>query len=116
MSRRDDNVILQHIIDHGRQAMRLSQGRVRVDLDDDELFSLAMVRLVEIIGEAANQLSEARRSQFPNVPWRQIIATRNVIVHAYSTIDYDIIWNILTIQIPDLLRELQSNMKGDGEP
>ena len=71
-----------------------------------DLFQLAMVRLVEIIGEAASRLSKETHAASANIPWPQIISTCNRLIHGYDQIDHDILWNILTQDLPPLIPAL----------
>jgi len=95
---------------HAREAVAISAGRTLADLSNDRLFALAIERLIEIIGEAANNLSEGFRSQQPGIPWAQIRGQRNVIAHGYREIDYSRIWQTLSESLPNLIRELGSLM------
>ena len=106
MSHHDDSIRLRHMLDACREAVQFSQGRSRGDLDSDRLFQLAMVRLVEIIGEAASRLSKETHAASANIPWPQIISTRNRLIHGYDQIDHDILWNILTQDLPPLIPAL----------
>ncbi len=67
----------------------------------------AVVRNVEIIGEAANNLTRDFRSKSQNIEWRKIIATRNRIIHGYATVDLEIIWNITQNDLDDLKTEIE---------
>ena len=80
MPRREASISLHHILDHAREAYMLVQNRFRRDLDDDRLLNLALVRLLEIIGEAANRVSLEERSRYPQIPWPQIIGMRNRLI------------------------------------
>jgi len=74
----------------------------------DENLRLATERRIEIIGEAANRVSGVFRDNHPGIPWRRIIAQRNVLVHDYGDIDNDLIWTLVTTHIPKLITELES--------
>jgi uncharacterized protein with HEPN domain len=73
------------------------------------------VRNLEIIGEAANQLPKEIQQKFSNVPWAQIIAMRNRMIHGYFTMDYRIVWNIVKLDIPSLKKELELILQKGGE-
>ena len=77
MSRRDDRVRLRHMLEHAREAADMASDRSRDDLDTDRQFSLALTRLMEIIGEAAARVDPETSSSLPDVPWPQIVALRN---------------------------------------
>ncbi len=91
MPHHDDAVSLRQMLDHAREASDLVKQRVRADLDQDRVLSLALVQLCQILGEAASRVSALRRQQHPEVPWPQIIALRNRLIHGYDTIDLDIL-------------------------
>jgi uncharacterized protein with HEPN domain len=67
----------------------------------------AVVRLVEILGEAAKHISPETCAQAPNIPWRQIAGTRDRLSHAYFDVNLDIIWDIISNDLPNLIPELQ---------
>lgn len=86
-----DLVRLRHILEYARETMEIFQARSRRDLDSDMLLGLALVRLLEMIGEAANRVSQECQSQHPSIPWRQIISLRNRLIHGYDAVDMDIL-------------------------
>jgi hypothetical protein len=69
MTRRDEGVRVRHMLDHAREAVEMADGRDRADLDTDRQFSLAMVRLMEIVGEAAARVPDSFRQEHTQVPW-----------------------------------------------
>lgn len=83
-----------------RAARLVARGRDEVEAD--AALWLALERMVEIAGEAATQLSEDARTQFPSADWRELIAVRVRLAHAYFRIDQDILWEIATVDLPDL--------------
>jgi uncharacterized protein with HEPN domain len=72
------------------------------DLDTDEMLLFALVRAVEIIGEAASKVSSETRDAAPNVPWTKLSAMRNRLIHAYFHIDRDILWRTVVEEVPAL--------------
>jgi len=108
MTLHDDSVALRHMRDHVAEAVELCRGRQRLDLDSDRIFALALTKLVEIAGEAAARVSSGTRRRHPAIPWREIVGTRNRLIHGYDAIDYDILWRIAADELPELLRHLQS--------
>jgi len=111
MTRHDDSVALQHMRDHAAEAVAAARGRSRQDLDDDRIFSLALIKLVEIIGEAAARVSMETRSLNSQIPWNQIIAARNRLVHGYDQVDLDILWKIVNVELPSLLQQLDGLLR-----
>jgi uncharacterized protein with HEPN domain len=87
---------------------RFIAGRSRPDLDGDELLRFALVRAVELFGEAASKVSDQTQSAGASVPWGRIVAMRNRLIHAYFDIDLDILWNTARVEIPGLLGDLRA--------
>jgi len=83
MSRRDPRIAFQQMLNHAEEAVRLCEGRVRTDLNSDRLLNLALVRLLEIIGEASNRVLVEVQLQYPQIPWLQIVGLRNRLIHGY---------------------------------
>lgn len=111
MSRHDPALRLRHMLEYARTAKRLAQGRTRADLDADEMLRLALIRTVEVIGEAAAGIPESERERYPAIPWKPIIASRNRLIHGYAMINLDILWDILDLDLPSLIAELENLLK-----
>ena len=107
MRKIDDLTRLKHIRDSAQEALIFVNNRTREDLDRDRMLSLALVRLIEIMGEAANNISEPCQSKYFKIPWRQIIGMRNRIIHAYFDVDLDIVWQVITQDLESLLIEVE---------
>ncbi|MGA9377695.1 MAG: DUF86 domain-containing protein [Phormidium sp.] len=104
MSKVDDLTRLKHIRDAAMTAINFVKDRTREDLNNEQMLSLALVRLIEIIGEAANNVSLPCQTSYPQIPWRGIIGMRNRIVHAYFDVDLDIVWQVVKNDLPELLK------------
>lgn len=89
------------------EAVNFSLHRSRIDLDNDRQFQFALVRCIEIIGEAASRMSEATRSVHPQLPWARMVSARNRLVHVYFDVDLDIVWQTVTGELPTLIREVR---------
>ena len=105
MSRRDPSVSLRQMLDHALEVAELVRGRNRGDLDSDRL-ALALVRLLEIIGEAAARVPAEERARRPGIPWSSIVGLRNRLTHGCDDIDHDIVWGIVTTDLPALVSRL----------
>jgi len=103
-----DRLRLLDMRDAAEKARRIATGRTRADLDSDEILDLALVKAVEIIGEAARHVSEETRALAPEIDWGKIVGMRNNLVHAYWKINYDELWNVITYRLPPLINELNS--------
>jgi uncharacterized protein with HEPN domain len=111
MTLHDDTVALRQMRDHVAEAIELAADQSRDYLDTDRVFALALTKLVEIVGEAAARVSEELKESHGEIPWRQIIGTRNRLIHGYDAVDYDILWGIVDRELPDLLKGLDSTIE-----
>jgi uncharacterized protein with HEPN domain len=107
MSKRDPEVALRQILAYATEAVEISTGKTRQDLDSERLLNLALTRLLEMLGEAANRVPEEVRNQYPDLPWLQMIAARNRLIHGYDSVDFDILWVIIQTDLPDLIIRLE---------
>lgn len=103
MSRHDDQVSLKDMLSHAREAADLLGDARREELERNRVLQLALTRLVEIVGEAANRVSLLTRQKNPKIPWDQIIGMRNRLVHGYDVLDLDLLWNTVTNDLPPLI-------------
>jgi len=101
-----DRLRLLDMRDAAEKARRIATGRTRADLDSDEMLGLALVKAVEIIGEAARHVSEETKALAPDFDWRDIVGMRNNLVRAYRKINYDALWDVITYRLPPLISEL----------
>jgi uncharacterized protein with HEPN domain len=109
---RDDDIIrLRHMLDFATKASVFIQGKSRRDLDSDEMLALALVRLLEVIGEAANAVSPSFQEAHPEIPWRSITGTRNRLAHGYIDVDMDVIWAVIQKDLKPLAIQLRSILK-----
>jgi len=111
-----DRIRLWHMIEAAEQAGRFVAGRTRDDLDTDPMLLFALVRAIEVVGEAASQISPETRQVSPEVPWKAIVGMRNRIVHAYWDIDPDILWKTVTARLPSLLPQLRNLLARSEDP
>jgi uncharacterized protein with HEPN domain len=95
------------MLDHAREAQAMVQGRKREDLDRDRQLNLALVRLMEVVGEAAGKIPPEDRSKYPQIPWGEIVSLRNRLIHGYDSVDFDILWQIVTSDLSLLITELE---------
>ncbi|MHA1479809.1 MAG: HepT-like ribonuclease domain-containing protein [Candidatus Thorarchaeota archaeon] len=107
----DDKIRFQHILDAVKEILMFTEGKGRTDLDNDRLLALGIVKLLEIIGEAATGLSRKVQSKFSTLPLRQMIGMRNRLIHGYFDIDLDIIWQTVKKDLPPLKDLLEVILK-----
>ena len=95
------------MVDAATKSVSFITGKSRKDLDTDEKLALALVRLIEIVGEAASRVTTEAQIRLPEIPWRDIIGTRNRLIHAYEAVNLDILWEIVAADLPSLITRLQ---------
>ena len=107
MSQHDDQVYLKHMLDHAREAVEMVAGKTQADLDQNRMLELALIRLVEIIGEAATRAGSEIKSSNSQIPWREIIGMRNRLTHGYDTVDLKVLWDTIVEDLPPLITDLE---------
>src|ERR1043165_8131918 len=107
MSQRDAALSLRQMRDSARQALEMVHSQVRAGLDRDRKLNLALVRLLEVLGEAANRVPREEHARYPQIPWLQLISLRNRLIHGYDQVDFDILWQIVTQDLPVLVTRLE---------
>jgi len=110
---KDDTVRLRHMLDAARDAELFAQGKTRRSLDSDRQLTLALVKSIEIIGEAAVNLTKKCREDLPQIPWANIIAMRNRLIHAYYDVNLDVVWKTVIEDVPPLIAELKKIVPPD---
>lgn len=106
----DDEIRLRHMLDAAREAVSFVEGRERADLNDNRQLVLALVKDIEIVGEAAKQVSDRTRAELPQIPWRQISGMRNRLIHAYFDINLDVVWSTVRQDLPGLIVQLERSI------
>jgi uncharacterized protein with HEPN domain len=111
MPRDETNIRLRHMLDYAREAVAMAKGRTRNQLDSDRQLNLSLVRLLEIIGEAAAKVPAAQRSRHSEIPWPEIVGLRNRLIHGYDSVDFDILWMIVSTDLPRLIAALEKALQ-----
>jgi uncharacterized protein with HEPN domain len=106
MSRRD-LVYVGHMLDMARKAVGKVQDLPRDAYNADENLRLALIHLVQVIGEAARQVSREFAATHPEIPWENIVGMRHKVVHDYLGVDEDIVWQVVTEDLPKLVQALE---------
>jgi uncharacterized protein with HEPN domain len=96
-----------------REARAFCGGRDRANLETDRMLLRALVKDVEIVGEAASRVTEETRAALPQIPWTAIVATRNRLIHAYFDINLDVLWETVVADLPALERALAAALGED---
>ena len=103
----DDRLSLEQMLDTVHRARRIVRGLTREAFDADEVRQLALVHLIQLLGEAASRVSATFRDRHPELPWAQMVGMRNRIVHGYNHVDPDIVWRVATEDLEVVLAALE---------
>ena len=114
MSVHDPGLTLRQIVEFADEVAALVSRRTREDLDANREFRRALERCVELVGEGATRLPVDWRESHQQVPWRQIIAMRNVMIHGYDVVLPEVLWDVATSDIPKLRREIKALLETGG--
>ena len=102
-----DAAYLWDMLDAARTVEQLSSGLDFAQYSIDRRTQLAVERSLEIVGEAAGRVSASFRNAHPEIPWRQIIGQRNVLIHEYGEIKQERIWKVVRENVPQLIELLK---------
>jgi len=103
----DDHVRLQHIVDFASRAISFTTGSTQEEFNRNEVLQYACVHLLEIIGEAANEITDKTRGQYPGIPWLKMINMRNRLIHGYIDANMDIVWLTIKNDLPPLIDQVR---------
>lgn len=113
--RRDDNLYITDIVDAADAIQRFLQDTNQPKFMSDELVRSAVLHKLTIIGEAAARLSKTFQKRHPDIPWQDIIGFRNIAIHAYFAVDWNIVWVAATQDAPELRAKI-APLKGSTLP
>ena len=101
-------VSVRHMLNHAREACALAGRHSRAELETNRTFAIVLVHLMEITGEASARVSAAFRARYPAIPWQDVADFRNVLIHKFDVIDYDIVWQVTQENLPSLIARLEA--------
>lgn len=110
----DDLIRLRHMLEAAQTALNFMKDENRDSLNTDQKLVFAVVRAVEIVGEAASKLTKDFRDKNPQVPWAAIVGMRNRLIHAYFDVDLDQVWSAITVDLPILITEPENIIHRDN--
>ncbi len=103
----EDRIRIQHMLDATKQAIEFAHGITQQQLVDDLKTTFALVKCIEIIGEAAVHVSDTTKATITSLPWRVTTAMRNRLVHVYFDVDINILWTTVANDLPKLASLLE---------
>jgi uncharacterized protein with HEPN domain len=107
MTQHDETVYLARMLEMAREALTMSSGRSFDDLHENRMFQFAVAHAIELIGEAAHNVSSATKAELSDIPWNQIVGMRNRIVHNYWEIKLDRVWDVIVNDLKPLIAALE---------
>jgi uncharacterized protein with HEPN domain len=107
MTQHDDIVRLQHMLEHAREAVAMIENKDRTNLQRDRMLELSLIRLIEVVGEAAARVTPEGHEEYPSIPWSQVVSMRNRLIHGYDQVDLNILWDTIEDDLPPLIEELE---------
>ena len=113
MTQHSDHIYLRHMLAHTREALDIFGGRSKEELGESRVLQLALLHLVEIVGEAASKVSPATQAEMSQLPWRGMIGMRNRIIHGYDTVNATVLWDTLEHDLPELATMLEECLPQD---
>ena len=107
----EDRVRVRHMLEATVEAMGFCENRLPEEMGTDRMLLLAVVRCIEIIGEAAGSVSQETRLMAPEIPWKSMTAMRNRLIHAYFDVNPEIVWKTVTVELPPLIPLMETLIK-----
>ena len=104
---KSDWIYLGHMLDMCQKGLDITAHKTRKDYDTDEVLNLALAHIIQVIGEAADNVSDEFREDHPQIPWHEIIGMRHRIVHDYMNVDEDVVWSVVENDLRPLLEVLE---------
>lgn len=117
MKRRPAALYLEDVLNYGEKIKRFTEGVTFEQFEGDEILTLAVVRCFEVIGEAANNIPRETQARFSDIPWAQVIAFRNFLIHEYLSISLERVWASVQYDLPETLprfEQMLATLKDDS--
>ena len=95
------------MIEVAKEAVDLIAGKDKTELQHNRVLELALIRLVEIVGEASAKVSSEMQAKYPSIPWPQVIGMRNRLIHGYDAVDLDVLWDTIDVDLASLIAALK---------
>lgn len=105
---------LRDILEHAEKAQTFVAGMTEDDFLQDEKTVFAVIRALEIVGEATKKIPQEVKGKYPNVPWREMAGTRDKLAHDYFGINLGVIWKTVTEDIPSLIPLIRQILKNEA--
>jgi uncharacterized protein with HEPN domain len=111
MPHRRDSVFVAQMVEAAEAALEFSDGYTAESFVTDRLVGYAVVRAIQLLGQAARSVSSELQAAHPEIPWREMIGMRNVVVHDYADVDLSLVWKTVREDLPGLIERLNAILK-----
>lgn len=101
----EGKIRIQHMLNAANEPISFVKESNLENLHSDRKLALSLVRLIEVIGEAASQISQETKELYHQIPWQSIVAMRNRLIHAYFDIDLNLVWGTVKNDLPSLISD-----------
>lgn len=115
MSKRDYKLFIRDVRDCAKKIMDYTEGKTFEEFTENQMLIDAVIRNLEVIGEATKNIPDEVKQKYPRIEWRKIGDLRNIIIHGYFRIDHDILWDIIQNKIPDLATNIEAVLRAEEE-
>ncbi len=104
---KNDLIPIKHMYDSAMEAFEMARGKSLDEIKNERMLNLSLVRLIEVMGGAANRVTEETQSKYSEIPWKKIIRMRNQLIHGYDIIDFEILYQTINEDLPPLIASLE---------
>lgn len=98
---------IKHMYDAALEAKEIAKGKSLDDIQNERMLNLSLVKLIEIIGEAASRITQETQNKYSDIPWEKIIGMRNQLIHGYDIINFEILYQTINEDLPPLIASLE---------
>ena len=109
--KKDPLIFIKHILESIDKIEAFSKNLSKKTLSKNELKQYAIIRAIEVIGESVKNLPDSLKNKYPNIPWKEIAGTRDKMIHHYFGVDLNIVWDIVSKEIPKLKEDIKDILK-----
>ena len=109
--KKDPLIFIKHILESIDKIEAFSKNLSKKTLSKNELKQYAIIRAIEVIGESVKNLPDSLKNKYPNIPWKEIAGTRDKMIHHYFGVDLNIVWDIISKEIPKLKEDIKDILK-----
>ena len=113
MSKKLPSVYLDHMAHYSKELVNGARTHTKEQLESDSWFYHGAIRLISIVGEAANKIPKDVQSRYSQLPWKELIGMRNILVHQYENINIDIVWKVITEDLPPIIPEVEKALEAE---